>query len=344
MRMRKSIVCLLFLLGSVACWAGETWEFTILHTNDLHGQMMSFDYLSTNYRFPAHKFVNDRYAQADAGGLARRATLLSSLRKTINHPVALIDAGDIFTRGPWHTQFYGVPEVEIYNQLGYDMLCVGNNEFKATGDVDSQQRMLSLMRQSRFPWLTANLTVGDTGVPVEGIHPYIVRRYGTIRVGFLGLTAPRSAAYQQTQGWTISDPIAAAQKWVPIARDECDILIAVTHIGETLDRQLAAQVEGIDAIIGGDSHTFIPQPEIVTNPLGVKVPIVQAGEYGICVGRVDFTFEKTDDWKLIHTAGKLIPVDASVKDDPAIRHILEQWIKPVTPEKSDHHLVLDRAA
>ena len=60
--------------------------------------------------------------------------------------------------------------------MGYDMLCVGNNEFKATGDVDSQQIMLGLMRQSHFPWLAANLTVGETGVPVEGIHPYIVRR------------------------------------------------------------------------------------------------------------------------------------------------------------------------
>ena len=331
--MRRISVCLLAFFLAIACWAGETWQFTILHTNDLHGWMMPFDYQITNIRFMSQEFVDPRYTEANAGGLARRATLIAELRKTIDHPYALIDTGDIFTRGPWHKQFYGVPEIQAYNQLGYDMLCVGNNEFKATSGVDSQQIMLGLMRQSKFPWLAANLTVGDTGVPVEGIHPFIVRRYGAMRVGFLGLTAPRSKDYPQTKGWTISDPIEAAKHWVPLARKECDILIAVTHLGTPMDQQLAAQVSGIDAIVGGDSHTFIPTPLLVKNPLGVQVPIVQAGAYGVCLGRLDLTFEKTDSWHLVKSTGELLPVNATIPEDPAMQHLLEQWIAPATPKK-----------
>lgn len=322
--MRKITVYLFFILLTMTCWAGDTWQFTILHTNDLHGWMMPFDYQTTNALFIKNEFVDARYTQANVGGLARRATLLAGLRKTIDHPLAVIDSGDIFTRGPWHTQFFGVPEIAVYNQLGYDMFCVGNNEFKATGDVASQQIMLGLMRQSTFPWLAANLTVGETGVPVEGIHPFIVRRYGNIRVGFLGLTAPRSKDYPQVKGWTISDPIAAAKQWVPIARKECDILIAVTHIGVDIDTTLALKVAGIDAIIGGDSHTFIPTPILVHNPQGVQVPIVQAGAYGVCLGRLDLTFEKTDGWHLVKSTGELIPVDAKVQEDPLIKQLLEQ--------------------
>jgi 2',3'-cyclic-nucleotide 2'-phosphodiesterase (5'-nucleotidase family) len=317
----------------MASWAGESWQFTILHTNDLHGWMLPFDYQTTNARFMQNEFVDERYVQANAGGLARRATLIAGLRKTIDHSYALIDTGDTFTRGPWHKQFYGVPEIAVYNQLGYDMLCVGNNEFKATGSVDAQQIMLGLMRQSQFPWLAANLTVWDTGVPVEGIHPYIVRRYGAVRVGFLGLTAPRSKDYPQTKGWTISEPIDAAKRWAPLARKECDLLIAVTHLGTDLDKQLAAQVAGIDAIVGGDSHTFIPTPIMVANPQGVQVPIVQAGAYGVCLGRLDLTFEKTDGWHLTQTVGKLIPVDAKVPEDPLIKRLLEPWIAPAVPAK-----------
>ena len=335
--MRKITGCILLLFLATASWAGETWQFTVLHTNDLHGWMMPFDYQSTNATFMQYEFIDDTYAQTNAGGLARRSTLIARMRKTVRHPLALIDTGDVFTRGPWHKKFYGVPEIAVYNRLGYDMFCIGNNEFKATSDIGSQQIMLSLMRQSKFPWLAANLTEGETGLPVEGIHPYIVRRYGNVRVGFLGLTAPRSRDYPQTKGWMISDPIEAAKRWVPIAREECDILIAVTHIGVSVDQQLAAQVDGIDAIVGGDSHTFIPTPIMVKNPSGNLVPIVQAGAYGVCLGRLDLTFEKTDGWHLTKSAGMLIPINVKVKEDPAIKHLLQEWITPPAPVKTSLH-------
>jgi 2',3'-cyclic-nucleotide 2'-phosphodiesterase (5'-nucleotidase family) len=326
--MRKLILGILLLAISAVSSAGEKWQLTIAHTNDLHGWMMPFDYQTSNARFTQSEFVDGRFAAPDAGGLARRATMITALRRTTTHPLAVIDAGDLFTRGPWHKSFFGTPEIEAYNQMGYDMACIGNNEFKATAGADSQAILLGLMRQSRFPWLCANLTVGETGVPVEGIRPFIVRRYGAMRVGFLGLTAPRSKDYPQTKGWTIGDPIEAATQWAPIARKECDVLIAVTHIGVDLDKQLAARVAGIDAIIGGDSHTFVPAPIVVISPNGSRVPIVQAGAYGVRLGRLDLTFEKLDGWRLVQYSGKLIRVDGAVKEDPAVSRALAQWIAP----------------
>ena len=331
--MRKISLQVFLLLLVTVSWAGEQWHITILHTNDLHGWMLPFDYQTTNEQFMKAEFVDPRYAGANVGGLARRSTLIAGLRKEIDHPLVVIDAGDLFTRGPWYQQFFGVPEIQALNLLNYDMLCVGNNEFKATDGVDAQSKMLSLMRQSKFPWLAANLTVGDTGVPVEGIHPYIVRRFGNVRVGFLGLTAPRAKDYPQTKGWTISDPIVAANRWVPLARQECDILIAVTHLGVTDDQRLAAKVVGIDAIVGGDSHTFLAKPLRVKNPAGVVVPIVQDGAYGVCLGRFDLTFEKADGWHLASSTGELIPVNAQVQEDPIIKHLLEEWIHPAVPLK-----------
>jgi 2',3'-cyclic-nucleotide 2'-phosphodiesterase (5'-nucleotidase family) len=301
----RRILWILVLALAVAGWAGERWQLTVLHTNDLHGMLLPFTYNG-----------------AEAGGLARRASLIAAQRKEIDHALALIDCGDVFTRGPWHTRFYGAPEIAALNVMGYDMFCVGNNEFKAKDGPESQGIMLSLLRRSRFPWLAANLTMGDTGVPVPGINPFIVRDYGGVRVGFLGLTAPRSKDYAQTRGWTISDPIATARKWVPEVRKECDILIAVTHIGVDLDRELAT-VPGIDAIIGGDSHTTLQAPVVING-----VPIVQAGEQGVWLGRLDLTFEKGAIWKLVDYTGKLIPVDKTVPDDPAMKALLDRWLAP----------------
>ena len=317
----RRIVLLFFTLLALTAWGGESWQLTILHTNDLHGMLLPFDYPGNLLQLEP--------ARRDIGGLARRATALGRLRATIDHPLVVIDAGDLFTRGPWHQRFFGMPEVEALNLMNYDLLCVGNNEFKATEGTDSQQKMLTLLRRSRFPWLAANLTVGDTGVPVEGVHPFIVRNFGNVRVGFLGLTAPRSAEYPQVKGWTIGDPIAAARRWVPLARQECDILIAVVHLGVgKFDRTLAAAVPGIDAIVSADSHEFLRAPLLVKNPDGVAVPIVQAGEYGLYVGRLDLTFTHEQTWRLDKIDGKLLLIDKSYEEDPAVKTMLDRYLHP----------------
>ncbi len=312
-------VLLALVLLVITAWS-EQWQCTILHTNDLHGMMRAYDYPGAFLSQSARKNV---------GGLARRATAIAQIRKAAGHSVIVLDAGDVFTRGPWHTQYYGEPEIEALNLMAYDLLCVGNNEFKATHDVDAQEKMLALMRRSSFPWVAANLTVGDTGKPVEGIRPYVVKQYGAVRVGFLGLTAPRAAEYAQTKGWTITDPIAVAKEWTPRVRKECDILIALTHIGYSLDLRLAAEVPGIDAIVGGDSHTFLRTPTLVNNPAGVPVPIVQAGEQGIMLGQLVLTFEHNDAWRLTKAEGSLILLDHTFPDDPAVKALLDRYLTPV---------------
>ncbi|HOF87468.1 MAG TPA: metallophosphatase [Armatimonadota bacterium] len=323
----------LLALGALA---GERFELTILHTNDLHGMLLPHQYTPAVPGFAVR-------LPGEVGGLARRATAIANARKEITYPLAVIDTGDVFTRGPWHTRFYGVPEIEALNAMGYDLLCVGNNELKATEKTDSQAIMLGLLRRSRFPWLAANLTVGETGVPVPGVQPFVVRDYGGVRVGYLGLTAPRAAEYPQTKGWTISDPIAAAKTWVPLARKECDILIAVTHIGVDLDRRLAAEVAGIDAIVGGDSHTYLPQPVPVKNPAGISVPIAQAGEQGVMLGRLDLVFEKAEGWALAESSGRLQPLTANIPEEPAMKALLQRWLAP-EPVKVGRRWILPAAA
>lgn len=310
--MRRAMIGLLLVWSTLAGWAGPRWQLTILHTNDLHGRLLPFSYQG-----------------AERGGLARRATLIAQVRRQVFHPLVLIDGGDVFTRGPWHTRYFGVPEIEAMNAMAYDMACVGNNEFKATEGGDAQARFLALVRRSRFPWLAANLTVGATGVPVAGVHPFIVRDLDGVRVGFLGLTAPRARDYPQTRGWTIADPVRTAKQWVPIARKECDILIAVTHIGVFLDHDLARQVPGIDAIVGADTHTFLREPLLVSGPTGRDVPILQAGEQGVMLGRADLTFEHAaDGWHLTAATGRLLPIDATLVPDPAVTNLLNRWLIP----------------
>lgn len=303
------------------------FTLTVLHTNDLHGHILPFAYTETG---------RSKEERASVGGAARQATLVRQLRQSSKNPVVLADSGDTFTRGPFTNAYEGIADVEAMNAVGYDLAALGNNEFKAKDATEvndaagSQAALLQVVKRARFSWVCANATDGK-GAFLEGVQPYVVREFNGVRVGFLGLTAPRSASYPQTVGWSITDPIATAKEWIPKARAHCDILLAVTHIGVDLDKQLAAETTGLDAIVGGDSHTFLYKAEEVANSNGVKIPIVQDGEFGVNLGRFDLRFVRTpaNSWKLAGYSYGLLPVDAKVKEAPDVAAVTQRYARPL---------------
>ena len=78
----------------------------------------------------------------------------------------------------------------------------------------------------------------------------------------------------------VEDEIKKAKEIVSdFKRQGVDLVVLVTHLGLETDKKLAKEVEGIDIIIGGDSHTAIKGCEIVKNKKN-KTCIVQAGAEG----------------------------------------------------------------
>ncbi len=301
------------------------FSLTILHTNDQHGHLLPFAYQEDGV---------DKAERPSVGGISRRSTLIKRLRQTIANPTILIDAGDTFTRGPFTLAYRGIADTEAMNAAGYELAVLGNNEFKAYDGADqqnapaAQEALLQVVKRSRFPWICANAGPSSGGT-LQGVQPYVVREFGGVRVGFLGLTAPRCNTYPQTLGWTFGDPVVAAREWVPKARAHCDVLIAVTHIGVDEDRNLAAKVPGIDAIVGGDSHTFLHKRLLVKGPAGNNVPIVQTGEFGVYLGRFDLTFIRASGkWRLASNRSELLPVGPGLPNDPRVDGALEQYVRP----------------
>jgi 2',3'-cyclic-nucleotide 2'-phosphodiesterase (5'-nucleotidase family) len=317
----------LALAASAAGALAATQSLTLLHDNDIHGHLRSFCYVEVAKGPDEH---------CDVGGAARRDTLVKRLRAEASHPILLVDSGDTTTRGPLATQYEGVDEIAAMNAIGYDLAAVGNNEFKLKDAEDAhdaagaQAALARLVTRSRFPWICANAAEAD-GSPLPGVKPFIVRRIGRLRVAFLGLTTGRSASYPQTKGLVITDPVAAAKTWIPRARAEADVVIAVTHIGVADDMRLARETRGIDAIVGGDSHTYLYKLIEQPNADGQLVPIVQDGEFGVRLGKFDLTFEgdRAHGWRLSRYADELIAVDAALKPDPALARLVERYARPL---------------
>jgi 5'-nucleotidase len=305
----------------------DTQSLTILHDNDIHGHLRSFCYVEVAKGPDEH---------CEIGGAARRATLVKRLRAEAKTPVLLVDSGDTSTRGPLITQYEGLDEIAAMNAIGYDLAAIGNNEFKLKDAADAhdaagaQAALARLIRESRFPWICANATEAD-GSPLPGVKPFIVKRIGKLRVAFLGLTTGRSAAYPQTKGLKIIDPVEAAKLWIPKARAEADVLIAVTHDGVADDQRLVHQTTGIDAVVGGDSHTYLDQTLVWKNAAGQETPIVQDGEFGVRLGRFDLAFEgdAAHGWRLVRYADALLPVNGDLKPDPRLAALAERYAAPL---------------
>ena len=115
---------------------------------------------------------------------------------------------------------------------------------------------------------------------------------------------------EKNYGDTIwQDPIGKAQETVKILKEKekCDFVICLSHLGLVYTAQptrmcdviLARNVNDIDVIIGGHTHSFLYNPMIEKSPNGKNVIINQVGWAGINLGRIDVEFSyqhKPKDW------------------------------------------------
>lgn len=221
-------------------------KITILHTNDLHGKLMSSS-----------------------------ETIIGRERKSVDAAL-LLDAGDAVTSGNIYYRPRGEPILSRMSALSYDAMAMGNREFHfLAGGLESKLRL------AEFPVLCANIR-SDSVDMGSLVTPYIVKDIGGVRVGIFGLTVPmitRQMLASKLSSFVFEDPITAATAIVPGLRADCDLLLALTHIGIRRDIELAQSVPGIDLIVGGHSHTLQAEPLQVNGAY-----ILQAGWWGHFLG------------------------------------------------------------
>jgi len=277
----------------LAATAGETL-ITILHTNDTHSQI--------------EPFPKDDRTYPDKGGVVRRATLVQRVRKQ-NPNTLLIDAGDAFQGTPYFNFYKGEVEYKTMSAIGYDVSTVGNHEFD-----NGVAALAAAMKFANFPFVSANYDVRKT--PLESlVKPYIVREVAGVRIGLFGLgISPEGLITPENfKGITYQDPVQVSRNVVKLLREteHCDLVVCMSHLGyypkpkekEIGDTQVASQVDGIDFIASGHTHTFMERPVTQKQPSGKETVIFQVGKSGIYLGRVDFTIRSG---KVTAWAGRLL--------------------------------------
>jgi 5'-nucleotidase len=269
-------------LGLQSFDASKTKKITILHTNDVHSHI--------------DPFGPDDSRNANKGGVARRATLVESIRKE-NPNTLLLDAGDIFQGTPYFNYYGGELEFKLMSMLKYDLATVGNHDFD--NGIDG---LYAQLPHAKFEFVSANYDFSNTVMDTH-VKPYKIFIKDGIKIGIFGLGVQLEGLvdknmYKET---VYNNPIDIAQDMSRILKEEhaCDLVICLSHIGyyyknspdRVCDLALAKATKDIDLIIGGHTHTFLPKPTIEKNRLGKRVLINQVGAYGLYLGKIDFYFE-----------------------------------------------------
>lgn len=266
---------------------------TILHTNDQHSQIDPL---------PA----NDR--NAGKGGVARRATLVKRIRAE-NPNTLLLDAGDSFQGTPYFNLYKGVVEYKAMTAIGYDVVTLGNHDFD-----NGVEALAEAMKHAKFEFVTTNYDVRGTAIE-NRVKPYVVRELGGVRIGIFGLGIKLEGLNppETFKGVKYYEPVQMARGVVRHLREQerCAMVVCASHLGyypnpkgdEVGDSQVATQVNGIDFIASGHTHTFMRQPAIAKQPGGGNTVIFQVGKSGIYLGRVDFTVRAN---KVTAYAGKIL--------------------------------------
>ena len=149
---------------------------------------------------------------------------------------------------------------------------------------------LSFLVSSDVPIVAANLLSAE-GDPL--LVPYRVVECAGRRVALLGLAQPGDWLGAQE-----IVPQEAVRLLLPKVSREALIVVLLSNAGPEVDRQLAANIQGIDVIIGGGEE-FLDSPEMVGHTL-----LVRPGYQGRSVGVLWLTFDHAGrltkyDWERV---------------------------------------------
>ncbi|MDD3328827.1 MAG: 5'-nucleotidase C-terminal domain-containing protein [Zoogloea sp.] len=282
---------------------GQPLDLTILHINDHHSHLdAETTALTLKDAAGASKSVT-----VELGGFARVTAAIEAL--AAGKPNVLkLHAGDALTGDLYFTQSEGQADAALMNTVCFDAFTLGNHEFDSA-DAGLVKFIDYLHAGAcKTPVLSANVRpAAGTMLAARVADSTIIERDGQ-QIGVVGLTVKDKTRFasRPDAGTSFLDEATAAQAAIDALRARgVNKIVLMSHLGYAADQALAPQLDGVDVIIGGDSHTLLgpdsmkgfglspsgAYPTAATDKAGRPVCIAQAWQYAYAVGALDVSFD-----------------------------------------------------
>ena len=298
---------------------------TILHTNDIHAHLDQFNKYGIDC-------THDQIAANQCyGGVSRVKFVVDEYRARAPDSTLVFDAGDQFQGTMFYSYYKGNVSAEAMNDIGYDLMTIGNHEFD-----DHWQNLAKFIKSLDFPVVSANIDAHKIPQFQQLFQPFAVFPKQQLAViGFITNTT----GFISNAGPDISfqDPVPVVQSLIDkLTAQGYKRIIAVSHNGYAEDQDVARRTRGLDAIIGGHSHTYLaakmnqttpdskgPYPTLVHDLDGNPSYVVQAGVWGRQIGHLDLTFD--ENGIISDIQGAPILLDQSMPQNAALQNKVLAW-------------------
>ena len=257
--------------------------------------------------------VNDMHASIEH--FPKLAYIVDSIRKT-DPELLIFSAGDNRTGNPLNDRYEdpSYPMTALMNAVGFNGSAIGNHEFDATVTGFRSQS-----NQSNFKYICANIDPNDT-LKIN-VQPFKFFERNGVRIGVLGIIQRGTNGLPDTHPNNIKgikfypeEETIAKYKWM---REQCDILILLTHCGFEADVEFAKKFPYFDLIIGGHSHTKLDKPEFHNGVL-----ITQTENK---LKYVSHTQIEVENHKVVNKTTHLVPVKKFNKSVPEIQAMVDKF-------------------
>ncbi|MHB8771112.1 MAG: bifunctional metallophosphatase/5'-nucleotidase [Syntrophales bacterium] len=252
----KAVRMFLVAVGIVvlaACGGGQDPQplsLAIAHVNDTHSHLEPSDNEWETF------VIDGVNTSVKVGGVTRLKTALDELRSSRAN-VLFLHAGDAVQGTLYFNVFQGDADFDFLNELGVEAMTFGNHEFDKGAAFAGR-----FVAKAAFPILSANIDVSQEPALAGKVAPYLIKTYGSERVGIIGVTT-QDTAVTSSPGDTVkfndvTTSVADAVR--ALEAQGINKIVVLSHIGYDEDVKLAGAVAGIDVVVGGHSHTLLGDP------------------------------------------------------------------------------------
>ena len=268
------------------------------------------------------------------GGSARLVGAVKAARsaaQAAGRASLALDAGDQFMGSLFYTHHRGLAEAAIQREWGVEAMALGNHEFD-NGPENAARYIHAL----GAPVLAANLDTREEAALDGLVRPFATFERGGARLVVIGLiteATPTIASPGPHLRFLEAEEAAARAVAEARAAGPATVVL-LSHRGFEADRRLAARIPGIDAIIGGHSHTILangpgaagPAPVLVDGP-DRPVRIVQAGALGRFLGRLDLDIG--GNGRIVAHGAELEEIGPGEPEDAGAKAIVARFAAPL---------------
>lgn len=257
------------------------------------------------------------------------ATVIQHEKKS-HEETFVLDGGDFSMGTPYQTVYRSeAPELRMMGKVGFDVTTLGNHEFDYRSRGLSDMLNAAVKSKDKLPALViANIdwdaTLADKSLKKDGerlkkaleaygADHYTVVKRGDARIAVFGIFGKEADSFAPESGTKFLDPVQTARDTVEEikAHEKVDMIVCVSHSGTTdnpdtsEDEILAKEVDGIDLIVSGHTHTYMDEPIVVNDTV-----VASVGQYNDNLGLVSFV-KKGDDFQF--DKFELKAIDGKVK-------------------------------